>query len=117
MAKSSGDTSRQELVELALAGIDAQIKELADKKSELMGLLGQSAGAAPKRASRAGKAVKASKGVKAAKGAKASKSAKDGGKKAAPEKKKRVFSAATRKKLREAAKARWAREKEAKVEQ
>lgn len=111
MAKSSGDTSRQELVELALAGIDAQIKELADKKAELMGLLGQSAGAAQKRASKAGK------GVKAAKGAKASKSAKDGGKKAAPEKKKRVFSAATRKKLREAAKARWAREKEAKVEQ
>ena len=105
MAKSSGDTSKQELVEFALAGIDAQIKELTDKKAELMGLLGQAAPAAPKRG--AGKAVRAARGPKVAKAAK---------KEAAPEKKKRVFSAATRKKLREAAKARWAREKETKAE-
>ncbi|MFM8394019.1 MAG: hypothetical protein ACKOB4_08865 [Acidobacteriota bacterium] len=107
MAKSSGDTSKQELVELALAGIDAQIKELTDKKTELLGLLGQATPAAPKKAAKAVKAVKAARGAKVAKAAK---------KEEPSDKKKRVFSAATRKKLREAAKARWAREKETKTE-
>jgi hypothetical protein len=108
MAKSSGDTSKLELVELALAGIDAQIKELTDKKAELMALVGQAAPAAPKRAAKA--KAKAAKVSKVAKVAKVAKSEADA------DKKKRVFSAATRKKLREAAKARWARAKEAKTE-
>jgi len=105
MAKATSDTSRQELVELALAGIDAQIRELNEKKNELMQLLGQPA-AAPKRAAKAAGTAKSLKKEK----------------EKAPEmetaaaKKKRVFSAATRKKLREAAKARWAREKEPKPE-
>ena len=111
MAKSSGDTSKLELVELALAGIDAQIKELTDKKAELMALVGQTAPAAPKRAAKAkAKAAKVVKGAKVAKVARVAKSEADA------DKKKRVFSAATRKKLREAAKARWARAKETKTE-
>ena len=114
MAKSSGDTSKQELVEFALAGIDAQIKELTDKKAELMALVGQAAPAAPKRAAKAkAKAAKVVKGAKVSKVAKVARVAKS---EADADKKKRVFSAATRKKLREAAKARWARAKETKTE-
>jgi len=114
MAKSSGDTSKLELVELALAGIDAQIKELTDKKAELMALVGQAAPAAPKRAAKAkAKAAKVVKGAKVSKVAKVARVAKS---EADSDKKKRVFSAATRKKLREAAKARWARAKETKTE-
>ncbi|MFZ4985168.1 MAG: hypothetical protein ACOYLF_06880 [Blastocatellia bacterium] len=95
MAKSSGDTNKLELVQLALAGIDAQIKDLTEKREELKKLIGPVAVVASKRAVKVKKAVV----------------------KAAPEaKKKRVFSSATRKKLREAAKARWAREKDAKPE-
>jgi hypothetical protein len=105
MAKATSDTSRQELVELALAGIDAQIRELNEKKNELMQLLGQTP-TAPKRAAKAGKAAKSPKKEKE----------KEPEMETASAKKKRVFSAATRKKLREAAKARWAREKEPKPE-
>ncbi len=103
MAKATSDTSRQELVELALAGIDAQIRELNEKKNELMQLLGQTA-SAPKRVAKAAGAAKSPRKEKPPETETAS------------AKKKRVFSAATRKKLREAAKARWAREKEPKSE-
>lgn len=109
MAKATSDTSRKELVELALAGIDAQIRELNEKKAELTQLLGQT-GPAPKRAAKAGKAAKATGA------AKAPRKEKEPEMETASAKKKRVFSAATRKKLREAAKARWAREKEPKSE-
>lgn len=102
MAKATSDTKNRELVELALAGLDAQIRELNEKKNELMQLLGGGA-AAPKRATKAAKAPK--KGKEKEKPAETETG-----------KKKRVFSAATRKKLRESAKARWAREKETQPE-
>ncbi|NDD62568.1 MAG: hypothetical protein EBZ36_01070 [Acidobacteria bacterium] len=107
MAKSGGDTNKQELVELALAGIDAQIKDLTAKRDELKSLLGSGTPVATKRAAKAKKAKKAKKEKKTKNTA---------ANEAAPGKKKRVFSSATRKKLREAAKARWAREKETKTE-
>ena len=94
MAKSSGDTNKNELVELALAGIEAQIKDLTEKKEELKKLLGQRAAVAKKRAGGCEAATKDT----------------------ASAKRKRVFTPATRKKLREAAKARWARRKESSSE-
>lgn len=126
MAKIYSETSRNELVELALAGLEVQIRELNDKKEELKQLLVSSPGA--KRAgkaetvkavkvARAGKGTKAGKKGVEAKTAKVAKSSKSVAADASEDgsgKKKRVFSAATRKKLREAAKARWAREKETK---
>ena len=60
MAKATSDTKNRELVELALAGLDAQIRELNEKKNELMQLLGGGA-AAPKRATKAAKAPKKGK--------------------------------------------------------
>ncbi|MFZ4793359.1 MAG: hypothetical protein ACOYLN_04440 [Blastocatellia bacterium] len=126
MAKIYSETSRNELVELALAGLEVQIRELNDKKEELKQLLVSSPAA--KRAgkaetvkavkvARAGKGTKAGKKGVEAKTAKVAKSSKSVAADASEDgsgKKKRVFSAATRKKLREAAKARWAREKETK---
>ena len=96
--KGSGNKNRSELVQLALAGIDAQIQQLqtqidmlTDKRRQISKSdTGGSTGAA----------TVVSSGRKAAK-----KSAKAAGTK------KRVVSAATRKKLKEAAKARWARER------
>jgi len=99
MAKATSDTKNRELVELALAGLDAQIRELNEKKTELLQLL--EGGAAAKRAPKA---------------AGAPRKAREKEKEAETGKKKRVFSAATRKKLREAAKARWARDKEPQAE-
>jgi len=99
MAKSSGDTNKNELVELALAGIEAQIKDLTEKKEELKKLLGQRAAVAKKRAVKPKKAA-----------------ARAATKDTASAKRKRVFTPATRKKLREAAKARWARRKESSSE-
>ena len=94
--KGSANKNRSELVQLALAGIDAQLQQLqsqidvlTDKRKQISK---SSAGgeAAPA-------ASVASKGRKAA---------------SAPVKKKRAVSAATRKKLKDAAKARWARKRE-----
>jgi len=101
--KGSGNKNRSELVQLALAGIDAQIQQLqtqidllTDKRRQISKSdSGGSTGAT---------AAVVSSGRKAAK-----KSAKAAGKAAG--KKKRVVSAATRKKLKDAAKARWARER------
>lgn len=94
MPRPKGSGNRSELVELAIAGIDAQIqqleariKELADKRKEL------------------------SKGTAVA-SAKVSKAPAAG----ATARKKRVVSAATRKKLKEAAKARWAKARGEKAE-
>jgi hypothetical protein len=104
--KGSGNKNRSELVQLALAGIDAQIQQfqnqidlLTDKRRQISRSDTGSTGAT-------GAVV--SSGRKAAK-----KSAKAAGKEAgkAAGKKKRVVSAATRKKLKEAAKARWARQR------
>jgi hypothetical protein len=127
MARINSETSRNELVELALAGLEVQIRELNDKKEELKKLLVSSPAA--KRAgkvetgkavkvARAGKVTKAGKKGVEAKTAKVAKSPKSVAAEASEDgsgKKKRVFSAATRKKLREAAKARWAREKDTKT--
>jgi hypothetical protein len=92
MPRPKGGSSRSELVRLAIAGIDAQIQDLMDKRKQFAKLAPGAAGAAP--------SVPAAVGVSrvAVTGSKAS-----------PAKKKRVVSAATRRKLKEAAKARWAR--------
>jgi hypothetical protein len=92
MARPKGGSSRSELVRLAIAGIDAQIQELMDKRRQFAKLAPGSAGAAP--------AAAPSGAIRAAAVT---------GSKTAPAKKKRVVSAATRRKLKEAAKARWAR--------
>jgi hypothetical protein len=92
MPRPKGGSSRSELVRLAIAGIDAQIQELMDKRKEFAkmapGAGGSATASAPSGAIRAAAVT---------------------GSKTAPSKKKRTVSAATRKKLKEAAKARWAR--------
>lgn len=80
-----------------IAEIDAQIGKLEQKKSALLGLFGASAPAGKRRGR-----PKGSTNKKGGKAVKAEKPAKNG-------RKKRVFSAETRKRLREAAKARWAK--------
>jgi hypothetical protein len=91
MPRTKNSSSRSELIKLAIAGIDAQIQELTEKRAQLIreapaggGAISISAGPGRRRAT-----VTASSSVSA--------------------KKKRVVSPATRKKLKEAAKARWAR--------
>lgn len=93
MPRPKGGSSRSELVRLAIAGIDAQIQDLIDKRKQFAKLAPGSAGAAPSVPSSSGGVSRVAVT----------------GNKAAPAKKKRVVSAATRKKLKEAAKARWAR--------
>jgi hypothetical protein len=92
MPRPKGGSSRSELVRLAIAGIDAQIQELMDKRKEFAKMAPGATGAA---------AVSAPSG--------AIRAAAVTGSKTASSKKKRVVSAATRRKLKEAAKARWAR--------
>jgi hypothetical protein len=92
MPRPKGGSSRSELVRLAIAGIDAQIQELMDKRRQFAKMAPGATGAAPASAS--------SGTIRAAAVT---------GSNAAPAKKKRVVSAATRRKLKEAAKARWAR--------
>ena len=97
MPRPKGSGNRSELVQLALAGIDAQIQQLqlqidalADKRKQFA------------KTGSGGAATSASivtKGRKAAVAAVTD----------ASSTKKRVVSAATRKKLKEAAKARWAK--------
>ena len=93
MPRPKGSGNRSELIQLAIAGIDAQIQQheaqiqaLSDKRKQLA-KTGSTASAAVASGTRKAAAVSA-----------------------AP-KKKRVVSAATRRKLKEAAKARWARER------
>jgi hypothetical protein len=92
MPRPKGGSSRSELVRLAIAGIDAQIQDLMDKRRQFAKLAPGAAGSAP--ASASSGAIRAASVTVS---------------KAAPAKKKRVVSAATRRKLKEAAKARWAR--------
>ncbi len=91
MPRPKGSGNRSEFVQFAIAGIDAQIQQLQSQIEELTG----------KRRQLAKDGNVASTAV-AAKGAKAAATG------AAP-KKKRVVSAATKKRLKEAAKARWER--------
>jgi hypothetical protein len=91
MPRPKGSSSRSELIRLAIAGLDAQIQELQDKRKELMRMAPSLSSAV---SSVAAPARKRFVGISSASG---------------PAKKKRKVSAATRKKLKEAAKARWAR--------
>ncbi|MCI0339057.1 MAG: hypothetical protein L0226_15895 [Acidobacteria bacterium] len=92
MPRPKGSSSRAELVRLAIAGLDAQIQELTEKRKQLVKLAPGVLGVGP---ASGGPVARRSVVVAASK--------------AAPAKKKRVVSAATRRKLKEAAKARWAR--------
>lgn len=85
MPKVQAGHDQAELITLAIAGIDAQIRQLQDKRIQLSQLLGDAASASAPASAPTGKAA------------------------AAVPRKKRVFSAATRKKLQIAAKRRWER--------
>lgn len=91
MPKPKGAGAKAELVRLALAGIDAKIQELEEKRAELSRMIPRAASTAASAARPGRKRAAVTAG------------------KPAPAKKKRVVSAATRRKLKEAAKARWAR--------
>ena len=84
MPRPKGSGNRSELVQLAIVGIDTQIQQLQAQIAELT--------EKRKQLSKGGGAVAAVKGTSATEGAK-----------------KRVVSAATKRKLKEAAKARWAK--------
>jgi len=86
MPRPKGSGNRSELIQLALAGIDAQIQQLQTQ----IGALTEKR----KQLAKGGTATVATSGAKAAAGTAA---------------KKRVVSAATRKRLKDAAKARWAK--------
>lgn len=92
--KGSGNKNRSELVQLALAGIDAQIQVLQSQIDVLVDKR--------KQISKSTAGGESTQSAAAPKGSKVA---------ATPGKKKRTVSAATRKKLKEAAKARWARER------
>lgn len=95
MPKKSNESTNADLVQLAIEGIDAKINELTAKRQELVQMLGHGPATKQKRESATSK--------------KEAKEAKEAGDAPA---KKRVFSAATRRKLREAAQARWKRQRE-----
>lgn len=99
MPRPKGSGNKSELVQLALAGIDAQIQQL---QSQIEALEEKR-----KQLSKTGSVAPLSSGATAEKGRKAAAVVEDD----EEPKKKRVVSAATRKKLKEAAKARWARER------
>jgi hypothetical protein len=92
MPRPRGDSSTSELVRLAIAGIDAQIQNLMDKRKQLAKLASGAVSVAPEvHANGVNRmAVTRSEVVPA-------------------KKKKRFVSAETRKKLKKAAKARWAK--------
>ncbi len=85
MARSKGSGGRSELVQLAIVGIDTQIQQLQSQIAELT--------EKRKQLAKGGPVTAAVKGASAA----------------AVGGKKRTVSAATKKKLKEAAKARWAK--------
>jgi hypothetical protein len=91
MPRPKSSSSRSELIRLAIAGLDAQIQELQDKRRELTRMAPGLASATSSMAAPARKRAAVTSNT------------------SAPAKKKRKVSAATRKKLKEAAKARWAR--------
>jgi hypothetical protein len=88
MPRKSGSGNPAELIKMAIAGLDDQIKELTDKREQLAKMIPGVAAVGVRRRGRPA-------GVTAASG----------------NKPKRVVSEATKKKLRAAAKARWARER------
>jgi hypothetical protein len=88
MPRPKGNTNQSELIKLAIAGIDAQIRELTEKRIELSGMASGATVAVAMPRVRKGKLAAVAVAEPA---------------------KKRKVSAATRKKLKEAAKARWAK--------
>ncbi|MGE0130330.1 MAG: hypothetical protein AB7U82_19820 [Blastocatellales bacterium] len=88
MPRKSGNGNPAEHIKMAIAVIDSRIKELSDQREQLAKLV---PGVAAAGARRRGRPAGASAG--------------------ASNKPKRVVSEATKKKLRAAAKARWARER------
>lgn len=95
MPRPKGSGNRSELVQLALAGIDAQIQQL---QSQIDALVDKRKQLSKTGGGQVASAAVVSKGRKAATVVAGESS-----------KKKRVVSPATRKKLKEAAKARWAK--------
>ncbi len=88
MPTKSGSNNPADLIKLAIAGLDAQIKEWTGKREQLAKMVsGVAASSAARRGRPAGTAAKTAKSAKP----------------------KRVVSEATKKKLRAAAKARWAK--------
>ncbi len=87
MPRKSGSGNPAEHIKMAIAVIDSRIKELTDQRKQLAKLIPDVAVAGARRRGRPAGAA------------------------AAPGKAKRVVSEATRRKLRAAAKARWARER------
>lgn len=92
MPRPKVGSSRSDLIRLAIAGIDAQIENLTEKKRELAREIPGVAYAAPSAPTRPARKRAAMTSATAS-----------------PAKKKRKVSPATRKKLKDAAKARWAR--------
>lgn len=116
MPKMKSSSGQADLIELAMAGIDAQIKALTEKREELRAMLAPAPEVKERKQAAPARKVAARKVAARKVVARKVTARKVTAKKvadAAPAKKKRVFSAATRKKLREAAKARWARQKAA----
>ena len=124
MSKWITQNASEELIALAIAGIDAQIQELQAKKESLLGQVAEPAAAPQKRGRKPaakqpgrkpgrkpGKKAEKAVAVKAGKGRprKASKAAEVVS--ATPTRKKRAVSPETRKRLKESASARWARER------
>jgi hypothetical protein len=91
MPRPKGSGSKSELVRLAIAGIDAEIRELMEKRAQFAKMAPGAVGAAPAASGPGRKRAAVTSSA------------------STPAKKKRTVSAATRKKLKEAAKARWAR--------
>jgi hypothetical protein len=91
MPRPKVGSSRSDLIRLAIAGIDAQIENLTEKKRELAREIPGVGYSAPAPARPARKRATMTSIT------------------STPSKKKRKVSQATRKKLKEAAKARWAR--------
>lgn len=107
MPRPKGSGNKTDWVKMAIAGIEAQIKELTGVRDQLSALSPgavAAAAAAPAATRVTRKRRGAKKTAKAAKAVKATKSAKP-----VIAGKKRKVSAETRRKLKEAAKARWAR--------
>ena len=125
MSKWTTQNASEELIALAIAGIDAQIQELQKKKESLLGQAAEPAAAPQKRGRKPavkqpgakrpgrkpGKKAEKAPAVKAGKGRprKVRQSAEVVD--ATPTRKKRMVSPETRKRLKESATARWAREK------
>lgn len=91
--KANTGSSPTDFIQQAIAQFDAQIAELTSQRDQLARMLPNAAPAAPRRGRPPGSAKASAKTAKSGRP-------------------RRKFSAATRKKLKEAAKARWAKARE-----